>query len=422
MLVPRNQSIGGSGGSGGGYSDPTIDQYGAVPDYNPSTQTGTDNTVAIQNALNANAGKTLRMKEGAYLISGKLTVPNGTFLYGHPSALNSNSSPSPLTSGSVLISKQAAFNFLGLGDRCTLNGVAFDAGSSAQSITSGSVIDASNKCGITLQNVKINRAWNGLTISNTIQYYNNVYMDNIEMMGYLNKGFDYYNAVGIFLTKYTLINPTTAPYYGAIGASILQGSATIHFVNGVFYGGGGGVVTNTTAPGHQLTAPDDVHFVNHSSEAFHLDAIQLNNSTNTTLRGCFIGGSTGYGLSVLNGGDAIELVGNNFDRDAISGVYLNTTAKGILIANNNFVSNNYSNSANDHGISIAAGVSDFVITGNRFTNSPYAMYTGHQKYGIYVANGASDRYIITNNLVSGNETGGVYDGGTGVNKNVSNNF
>jgi len=46
---------------------------------------------------------------------------------------------------------------------------------------------------------------------------------------------------------------------------------------------------------------------------------------------------------------------------------------------------------------------------------------GNQNYGVRVATGASDHYIITNNLVVDNATGGVEDDGTGVNKTVSGN-
>jgi hypothetical protein len=47
---------------------------------------------------------------------------------------------------------------------------------------------------------------------------------------------------------------------------------------------------------------------------------------------------------------------------------------------------------------------------------------GTQRYGVNVVAGASDRYIVADNLVSGNGTGGISDNGTGVNKRVANNY
>jgi hypothetical protein len=44
-----------------------------------------------------------------------------------------------------------------------------------------------------------------------------------------------------------------------------------------------------------------------------------------------------------------------------------------------------------------------------------------QAYGISVITGASDYYVIANNLVSGNITAGVGDGGTGTHKTVTGN-
>jgi hypothetical protein len=46
---------------------------------------------------------------------------------------------------------------------------------------------------------------------------------------------------------------------------------------------------------------------------------------------------------------------------------------------------------------------------------------GTQRYGVNVAAGTSDRYIITGNLLTGNGTGGVNDGGSGTTKYISYN-
>jgi len=48
--------------------------------------------------------------------------------------------------------------------------------------------------------------------------------------------------------------------------------------------------------------------------------------------------------------------------------------------------------------------------------------TNNQRYGIVVNTGASDRYIIADNLVTGNVTTDVIDAGTGANKRVANNY
>jgi len=74
------------------------------------------------------------------------------------------------------------------------------------------------------------------------------------------------------------------------------------------------------------------------------------------------------------------------------------------------------------GIHVDAGATDFMITGNACGSSVNFPSYGVQKYGIEVANGASDRYFIEGNLVKGNTTAGVFDGGGGNNKSVARNY
>ena len=50
-----------------------------------------------------------------------------------------------------------------------------------------------------------------------------------------------------------------------------------------------------------------------------------------------------------------------------------------------------------------------------------ALHSGVQGHGIAVAAGASDRYVIQGDLVSGNNVAGISDNGTGMNKMMHNN-
>ena len=73
-----------------------------------------------------------------------------------------------------------------------------------------------------------------------------------------------------------------------------------------------------------------------------------------------------------------------------------------------------------NGLSFAAGVSNFTVTGC-FSGSMHNVGDNYQAYGIEVNTGGSDHYTITNNVCTGNNSGGVGDGGTGMNKTVSGN-
>jgi hypothetical protein len=48
--------------------------------------------------------------------------------------------------------------------------------------------------------------------------------------------------------------------------------------------------------------------------------------------------------------------------------------------------------------------------------------TPTQTCGVYVWPGASDDYVITGNILTGNTVAPLFDGGTGANKLVTNNL
>lgn len=72
------------------------------------------------------------------------------------------------------------------------------------------------------------------------------------------------------------------------------------------------------------------------------------------------------------------------------------------------------------GLAINAGTTDFSVTGCSMMNT--ARFGNTQRNGVRVGAGASDRYIIADNLVTGNTSTGVVDSGSGTNKRVANNY
>lgn len=79
------------------------------------------------------------------------------------------------------------------------------------------------------------------------------------------------------------------------------------------------------------------------------------------------------------------------------------------------VNNTYNN------VTIAAGVSGFQIVNNRFLPDPPGA-TQQSARPVVIAAGASDGYSVCGNLSHGHAGAGtISDGGTGVNKVVTNN-
>lgn len=95
-------------------------------------------------------------------------------------------------------------------------------------------------------------------------------------------------------------------------------------------------------------------------------------------------------------------------------------APGFSIVNNQIGDNSVATANTYDGIAVAANLNDFVITGNQIGNL-IGVSGNNQRYGVSVAAGTSDYYIISSNWCRGNTTGTVTDGGTGVNKSVTGN-
>lgn len=135
-------------------------------------------------------------------------------------------------------------------------------------------------------------------------------------------------------------------------------------------GNGIAVVGNTVGPGGSSLA--------HGIEA---------GAANMLVSGNVVDGVGGYGILVISNG---------------------TTVTG------NFLHNIGANSTTD-GILVQAGVSDFVVSGNRIADD---RATPLMRAGIWISAGASNRYAIVGNTVLPNTFNGVVDQGTGHIKTI----
>lgn len=134
----------------------------------------------------------------------------------------------------------------------------------------------------------------------------------------------------------------------------------------------------------------------------------------TKFSNCWFTGSTGgQGLRATGTVQGLQVSNCDIYGNASGGIVLGSSGGTVI---NNCV---IAGSTTSSGISISAGVTDFTITGNHI--APGGGY-GANQYGIYVNAGASDNYIIADNMLLGNTTANLVDTGvTGTNKIVKNN-
>lgn len=177
-------------------------------------------------------------------------------------------------------------------------------------------------------------------------------------------------------------------------------------------------------------------FVNHSlfdSNSVNGVTLSAPTATSTIKSGHFINawfsgtvtitGGAGFVSSGTAGGiiNGIEFVScralNNQTHGYQHGFGTDFRWLGGKVGGNSAASSNVSD-----GINVAAGVSNFSIIGVKSGGTDGASTGGNQRWGIFVAVGASDNYTITGNDCTGNNTGGVSDSGTGLNKYVDANL
>jgi hypothetical protein len=149
--------------------------------------------------------------------------------------------------------------------------------------------------------------------------------------------------------------------------------------------------------------------------------VSLDKSAVFTFSNCwFATASSADGVLVGNCWDTVfnacEFVTNGSSGARLS----NTNQRGTKFNACKFLNNNIQNNGSN-GLTVDAGVSDWSMTDCTSNNSLFAAAPG-QGYGLFVAAGASDRYIVRGNNLNGNATGSASDGGTGTNKKVGGNI
>jgi hypothetical protein len=124
---------------------------------------------------------------------------------------------------------------------------------------------------------------------------------------------------------------------------------------------------------------------------------------------CWNNGHSTSGVRLNGTVNGTTIMGGTASSNSVSGITLETTGVAGTSIQGAAIQGNTGN-----GIQVAAAVSYFQIQNNTINSNG--------SYGVIVAAGASNEYIVAFNQVNSNTTGSVSDGGTGGNKIVSNNL
>lgn len=220
----------------------------------------------------------------------------------------------------------------------------------------------------TVSNGIIASCYNGILLTNS----SGTYISAVDVISSINAGVATYPATG---------EKTTACLFDRVLADTSAASGFSFFNNG-------GTVT-------------DINLVNCWSATNNQHGFHFANGVNGVLMsGCRVINNKRHGI-LIEGGANYTINGCQVGMNSMQG--------GALYS----------------GIAVGAGVSHFnissCVSGERLGNIGN-LTTNLQKYGVMVASGASDYYVISGNDLSGNMTAALNDAGTGTNKFISQNL
>lgn len=384
------------------------------PPYNAKGDGVTDDTAAIQAALNARPGPYVFLPSGVYLLTGQLTIPSNAALIG----MTGRNWTAPASVLKQTVASSATLVLPGGSNGVRLEHLTIYYSPNQGTLGGDAIVLPGNVNATYVEDVMIGNAYRGIVLSGNSNNAN--YFHAVDVYGCTSVGISIVGTLGgaphianVFSSFHT-----DGQLNGSIGV-LVRGSVESLKLSG-------GELLNSN-PQIQIDSPGgDIVTYQHAPAWVRLSDLVLD-------------GGTGAGL-VVNTAVLLSMTGVVATSNALGGFNISnvdTVAASSCQAVNNGAPGWSLGTGSAHvtlsgctgtkntgsGVSVAAGVSDFVIQGGSYSGTyPISGWVKVQAYGISVAAGASDRYVIADNLVSGNTTAGISDGGTGVNKRVANNY
>ena len=387
----------------------SVKDFGAVGDGT------TDDTAAIQAAINA--ASTVLFPSGpsgtTYRITSTLTVPANKTLIGDNSWLSiiqTDDLDAPIFQATSV----ANVNITNLHLR--YNGTP---------VSGGDAIRLTSCQTCRLQNLWISNSWNGVSL---------VSCGNIELHSFWN--YEYENC-GLLLNA--SINTTLSNFLfeagnsarGLLGGIRLYGGCEQFLAtNGGVQRGIYGITTANSGSFARGSAPYFNRFANVFFDSNKTAGALLRDTAFTDFTGCWFS-SAGYDQA--GGGYSSMLDSNGIDISSCSDITFTggeANANGgraaliypsgvrIRFVGTRFWQNQKTRSSDGAAIEVLANGSDFSVTNCTFYRDPDTT-TYRQLNAVVVNAGTSDRYIVADNLLGGCS---VFDGGSGANKRIANNY
>jgi pectate lyase-like protein len=377
----------------------------------------TDDTTAIQNALNAvpSAGGTVVLPAGTYIISSTLTIDkDGTILTGVGAG-----STLRVASGALGIDAIKIGNGSTTRAHCALRNLHLDA--SGQK-TGGTGILMTKCFKVWLQNLLIEKQYRSLEINNTTEVWlsdsdiRDTKEHGLLILNDMNSGYDWYVSNCVFDNP-NVSNTGSGIHWDGGETLVVNGIDLLHFTTG-FY-------VNPTA-GHEsrFAFLNNMIVDTNSDNNIHISNTGSGNTVGLTFTNCWAGTATNYGVLIDRPGSGIvqgvRWVGGKVMHNGLAGFRL-AGGQDVHISTTDIIGNSQTLSGNRHGVEVGGDINEFSVQDCRIGGGYEQGDT--QGFAIHIDSGTSDHYIITGNDCHGNNnTPKIDDNGTGTNKVVANNL
>lgn len=381
-----------------------LDEFRSVLDFIPPAEhaairarTSTyDCTAAFQ--AGTTAARRLFVPEGTYLFSGVVNVPEENEIVG------AGWYATRLTRAGT---DQSYFK---LGSAAAIREMGFTP-SDGSTPTSGRLIDTSDTGGCVVSGVWAYACWDGIYSTNSSA----LYLDRLYLNRWQNSAVHLNTAViDVMLSHFVFYNPGTVGH----GVRLYNGVEALTMTNGDVIGGEHGLSTgsDTYTVGSRLFPC--FNFISNCYFDNATGGVLLEYCEQIAFTNCWFSNRPGdgvvlgpcYGISFEN--CTASFCGSNGYNVSVD------TAKFVTFNNCRAIANNGSG-AGGHGFAFAAGVSDFTVMGCVASNAGIPL--AQQQYGIYIAPGAGDRFVVQGNHLTGNATLSMQDNATGASKRVGGN-
>lgn len=381
----------------------SVADYGAKGDWNGTS--GTDDTVAIQAAINAAAGGRIYLPPGRYRITAALVINSATTTLEGAGMQATEIVNTTNNTGILRFTGQwGGFRQLSM--------------SYSGTPVSGATAVYSTSANLIGEAFHIKSCHRGLEVTTgPAQLFENFFIDN-----YVEIGIFVHEDNDCYFTNF-ILDAKNATNGSLGGIRLFDKAEAMIFSNGSVLNGKYPITTDAAVYAQGVRPAyckfSDVFFDSGAQEAF-LDKFVESGFTNVW----FSGGRTGAGFPgvKLLQTDSISFNGgSNFFNCGGHGLHISSASARTVVDSCCADSNSISAGAGvAHGIYVEPGTSDFILKGNICRNGLYP--GGQQGYGIYIDAGVSARYLVKDNNLAGNATGAMVDGGTGALSRVADNI